>query len=42
MQTMDTISKRASVREYQPKEIEKELLKNLVDAGRRSPSGKGG
>ncbi|MFH1847014.1 MAG: nitroreductase family protein [Candidatus Omnitrophota bacterium] len=38
METFKTISGRVSVREYKNKEIEKELLKKLVDAGRRAPS----
>ena len=38
MQTMEAITKRASVREYQAKAIEKNLLKHLVDAARRAPS----
>ncbi len=38
MQTFDAICQRASTREYQDKPIEKELLMQLVDAGRRAPS----
>ncbi|MCK4462776.1 MAG: nitroreductase family protein [Candidatus Omnitrophica bacterium] len=38
METFDAISKRASVREYQSKPIEKPLLEKLVDAGRRAPT----
>ncbi len=38
METFDAISKRASVREYQSKPIEKSLLEKLVDAGRRAPT----
>ncbi len=38
MQTWEAISKRASIREYQPNPIEKEALKKLVDAGRRAPT----
>lgn len=38
METFDAISKRASVREYQSKPIDKSLLEKLVDAGRRAPT----
>lgn len=38
MDTFDCIAKRASVREYQPKSLEKALLEKLVDAGRRAPT----
>ncbi len=38
METFDAINKRASVREYQDRPIEKELLEKLVDAARRAPS----
>ncbi|HNV85676.1 MAG TPA: nitroreductase family protein [Candidatus Omnitrophota bacterium] len=38
METRDSISSRASVREYQGKAIEKKLLEALVDAGRRAPT----
>ena len=38
METFDSISKRKSVREYQAKPIEKNLLEKLVDAGRRAPT----
>ena len=38
MGTFDSISKRASVRVYQSKTIEKSLLEKLVDAGRRAPT----
>ena len=38
METLDSISKRASVREYQSKPIVKTLLEKLVDAGRRAPT----
>lgn len=38
METFDSISKRKSVREYQAKSIEKNLLEKLVDAGRRAPT----
>ena len=38
METLDSIKKRASVREYQSKPIPKNLLKQLVDAGRRAPT----
>ncbi|NQT05937.1 MAG: nitroreductase family protein [Candidatus Omnitrophica bacterium] len=38
MDTFDSIAKRASVREYKTKPIEKALLEKLVDAGRRAPT----
>jgi len=38
METRDCISARASVREYQGKTVEKKLLEELVDAGRRAPT----
>jgi len=38
METFDSIARRVSVREYQDKPIDKELLKKLVDAGRRAPT----
>lgn len=38
METFEAISKRSSVREYQPKPIEKALLERLIDAGRRAPT----
>ena len=38
METFETICKRASVREYQLKPIEKPLLEKLIDAGRRAPT----
>lgn len=38
METFEAIHKRASVREYQTKPIEKTLLERLVDAARRAPS----
>lgn len=38
MEAFDAINKRASVREYLPKPIEKALLEKLVDAGRRAPT----
>ncbi|NQT23456.1 MAG: nitroreductase family protein [Candidatus Omnitrophica bacterium] len=38
MDVFDAISKRASVREYKEKSIEKALLEKLVDAGRRAPT----
>jgi nitroreductase len=38
METFDAITKRASVREYQAKPIDKKLLEKLVDAGRRAPT----
>lgn len=41
MDTFDAISKRASVRGYQSRPIEKALLEKLVDAGRRAPTARG-
>jgi nitroreductase len=38
METFDTISKRASVRNYKPEPIPKADLERLVDAGRRAPT----
>ncbi len=38
METFDAISKRASVRKYQSKPIDKALLEKLVDAARRAPT----
>lgn len=38
MQTFDCIAKRASIREYESRPIEKKLLEKLVDAGRRAPT----
>ena len=38
METFETISKRASVREYLPRPIDKAMLEKVVDAGRRAPS----
>ena len=38
METFDVISKRASIREYQSKSVEKSLLEKLIDAGRRAPT----
>ncbi len=38
METFSAISKRASVRAYQSRPIEKSLLEKLVDAGRRAPT----
>jgi len=38
METFDSISKRASVREYQSKPIPKNLLEKLIDAARRAPT----
>jgi nitroreductase len=38
MQTFDAISKRASIREYDSKPIEKDILESIVDAGRRAPT----
>ncbi len=38
METFDSINRRVSVREYQPRPVEKALLEKLVDAGRRAPT----
>lgn len=38
METYQTISKRASVREYKQEPIPEEILERLVDAGRKSPT----
>ena len=38
METFDAISKRASVRKYQSKPVDKALLEKLVDAARRAPT----
>ncbi|MFC1549106.1 nitroreductase family protein [Candidatus Omnitrophota bacterium] len=38
MDAFDAISKRASVRQYQTRLIERDLLEKLVDAGRRAPT----
>lgn len=38
METFESISKRASIREYKSKTIDKKLLEKLVDAGRRAPT----
>lgn len=38
METLDAIAKRASVREYQQKEVSGQLLERIVDAGRRAPT----
>jgi len=38
MQTFECIEKRASVREYLSKKIDKEVLLALVDSGRRAPT----
>jgi len=38
METFDAISKRASVRKYQSRGIEKPLLEKLVDAARKAPT----
>jgi nitroreductase len=41
METFDSISKRASVREYKDEPLSKDLLEKLVDAGRRAPTARG-
>ncbi|MGB2706217.1 MAG: nitroreductase family protein [Candidatus Omnitrophota bacterium] len=38
MEAFDAISKRASVREYQSRPVDKTLLEKLIDAARRAPS----
>jgi len=38
METFDAISKRASVREYLNKPVPRDVLEQLIDAGRRAPS----
>ena len=38
METVRAIEKRASIREYQDKPIDKESFEKLVDAGRRAPT----
>ena len=38
METFDALNKRASVREYLNKPVSKDLLEQMVDAGRRAPS----
>jgi len=38
METVNSINTRVSVREYQFRPIEKEILIKLIDAGRRAPS----
>lgn len=38
MDTFDCIAKRASVREYKDKTIDKALIAKIIDAGRRAPS----
>jgi len=38
MQTYEAICQRVSIREYQDEPIDKDILSQLVDAGRRAPS----
>jgi len=38
MQTYEAICQRASIRKYQEKSIDKDILSRLVDAGRRAPT----
>jgi len=38
METLETIAKRASVRDYMNQPVPKDMLEKLVDAGRRAPS----
>jgi len=38
METFNAISKRASVRKYQSRPVDRALLETLVDAGRRAPT----
>ncbi len=40
MDVFEAIKTRASVRRYSDKKVEKELLEQLVDAGRRAPTGR--
>ena len=41
MDTFECISKRASVREYKAEPVSREVLTQLVDAGRRAPTARG-
>ncbi|RKY38504.1 MAG: nitroreductase family protein [Candidatus Omnitrophota bacterium] len=41
MEVFEAIRKRASVREYLSKPVERELLEKLIDAGRRAPTARG-
>jgi nitroreductase len=41
METLKAMTKRASVREYQAKPVEKKLLEQIVDAGRHAPTARG-
>ena len=41
METFNAICHRVSVREYDDRPVSKELLKTLVDAGRRAPTARG-
>ena len=38
METFDAISNRASVREYEDKQVERGRIEKLIDAGRRAPT----
>jgi nitroreductase len=38
MQTLDAISKRASIREYEDKPVSDDLIEKIIDAGRRAPT----
>lgn len=38
MELFEAINNRASVREYQPNPVQRELLQQIVDAGRRAPT----
>lgn len=38
METLETIAKRCSVRDYLDKPVPREMLEKLVDAGRRAPT----
>ena len=40
MDVFEAIEKRASVRSYSDREVPRELLERLVDAGRRAPTGR--
>jgi nitroreductase len=41
MDILECIAKRASVREYQARSIDENILRQLVDAGRRAPTARG-
>ena len=37
---MDTINERRSIRKYQDRPVEKQLIADIIDAGRAAPSAK--